>query len=211
MNLKVKICGVTRPEDAVAAVDLGADLLGLNFWPGSPRCLDLSRAREIAETVRGQALLVGVFVDQPEDELRRIDEAVGLDLLQLHGDEAPEAAARFGHRALKAFRVGERFDPERLTEYPSCWGFLFDRLRPGAYGGTGEPWRYEEVRGLLTRRPVLVAGGITPETVRRVAARCSPWGVDVCSGVESAPGIKDRERMRKLFEEVRYGQATATA
>jgi phosphoribosylanthranilate isomerase len=211
---KVKICGVTRVEDAVAAVELGASLLGLNFWPGSPRFLDVRRASEIAAAVRGRALLVGVFVNQPEQAIRRADQEVGLDLLQLHGDEGPADAAPFGGRAIKAFRVAERFDGALLAGYPSCWGFVFDRLRPGAYGGTGEGWRYEEVRDLPTRRPVLVAGGVTPETVGQVVARCTPWGVDVCSGVETAPGVKSSELMKQLFEEIeemRNGQETATA
>jgi phosphoribosylanthranilate isomerase len=204
---RVKICGVTRAEDAVAAVELGADLLGLNFWPGSPRALDLEQGFRIAEEVRGRVLLVGVFVDQPAAFLERAREEVGLDLLQLHGDEGPERLAVHGGHAVKAFRIGDRFDPAALADYPSCWGFLFDRRRAGSYGGTGEGWSYELVRGLPTRRPALVAGGVAPGRVRQVVERARPWGIDVCSGVESAPGIKDRELMRRLFEEVRDAQA----
>jgi len=223
----IKICGVTRPEDAALAVRLGADLLGLNFHPPSPRYLDpsrdLARLREIAAAASG-ATLVGVFVNRSPAEVEETAAAVGLDLVQLHGDEGPDVAARFGARAVKAFRQAKPPDRGELARYPQAWGFLFDappRPRPAGggpalpdpYGGTGQSWDHGVLRALTSDggaalgRPVLVAGGIRPGTARAALAASGAAGIDVCSGVESAPGVKDAELMTRLFEEVRHGRA----
>lgn len=139
----VKICGVTRADDALAAVELGADLLGLNFYPPSPRFLSVEAAREVAAAVAGRVPLVGVFVDRPRDEIEAIAESVGLDLVQLHGDETAAEVAALGARAIQVFRVDpalgdriERLSPAILEPYPEAWGFLFD-VRDRRYGGTG--------------------------------------------------------------------------
>lgn len=214
----VKICGVTNPADAVAAVELGADLVGLNFHPPSPRFVATERAAEIATALRRAARerpearpvrLVGVFVDLPRREVLAIDAAVGLDLVQLHGDETAEEVAAFGARALQVFRL----PPALLTAaaptpadldallaaHPAAWGFLFDVRHESLYGGTGQSWRWSAVAGLGDPRPRLVAGGIGPQNARRALAESGAAGVDVCSGVESAPGVKDRGRMARLF------------
>lgn len=202
----IKICGVTRPEDAVAAVELGADLLGLNFYGGSSRCVELARAREIAAAVGRRRPLVGVFVDAPLGVIEESVEAVGLDLVQLHGDEAPELAAALGPQAIRAFRVGEGLDAAALDAYPGVWGFLFDGGGTGLYGGSGREWGWGRLAGLRTAKPWLVAGGIRPGNARRALTASGAHGVDVCTGVESAPGRKDRSRMERLFEEVHHGQ-----
>jgi phosphoribosylanthranilate isomerase len=206
----VKICGVTRVEDARRAVSLGADLIGLNFHPPSPRALGPERAREIVDAVAGSgALLAGVFVDLPGDEIEALAAAVGLDLVQLHGREDPETARRFGRRAIQVFRRPSPPAAGELASYGDVWGFLFDAPPPaggGPYGGTGRTWDHGALRGVATDRPVLVAGGIGPGSARRALEVSGARGVDVCSGVESAPGIKDHELMRRLFEEVRHGQ-----
>ena len=217
----VKICGVTRPEDAALAAALGADLLGLNFHPPSPRYLDprrdLPRLREIAAAAAGVAL-VGVFVDLPPGEIEEIAAAASLDLVQLHGDQGSETVARFGARAVKVFRQSAPPPAAELARYPDAWGFLFDAPRraldPGAadsFGGTGESWDHGVLRELCSEgaggRPVLVAGGIRPGNARAALAASGARGIDVCSGVESAPGVKDAELMRRLFEEVRHGEA----
>lgn len=208
----VKICGVTSAEDAVAAVELGADLVGLNFHPPSPRFVATERAAEIAAAARRSATrpvrLVGVFVDLPRREILAIDAAVGLDLVQLHGDEAADEVAAFGPRALQVFRLPPAAAPPaaeleaRLAAHPDAWGFLFDVRHESLYGGTGESWRWSAVAGLRDPRPRLVAGGIGPRNVRRALAESGAAGVDVCSGVESAPGIKDRARLERLFAEL---------
>ena len=229
----VKICGVTRPQDAVAAIELGADLLGLNFYAGSPRCLidpedgpdrALEPARRLVRAARGAVasaarppvLLVGVFVNEDPERVEEIAGALELDLVQLHGDEEPAAVARFGDRAIRVFRSTEPPAAEELERTPEAWGFLFDVPRGSAsaasgsprderYGGTGEQWQYEMLRTLEAERPVLVAGGVRPGNARRALDLSGADGVDVCSGVEGAPGIKDPDRMRRLFEEVRHG------
>lgn len=213
----VKICGVTSPADAVAAVELGADLVGLNFHPPSPRHVATERAAEIAAAVRRAAReradewpvrLVGVFVDLPRREVLAIDAAVGLDLVQLHGDETADEVAAFGSRALQVFRLPPATPPAPaeldalLAAHPAAWGFLFDVRHESLYGGTGESWRWSAVAGLGDPRPRLVAGGIGPQNARRALAESGAAGVDVCSGVESAPGVKDRALMARLFAEL---------
>ncbi len=198
----VKICGVTRREDAERAAELGADLLGLNFYPPSPRCLAPARAREIADAVRGAVRLVGVFVDRDPRQVEAIGREVGLDLFQFHGDEGPAELARFAGRAIKVFRVRGGLAAAALEPYPDVWGFLVESRHPG-YGGAGERWEYESIAGLEAAKPLLVSGGIGPGTAREVLARSRADGVDVCSGVESAPGVKDPERLAALIREVR--------
>jgi phosphoribosylanthranilate isomerase len=211
--MRVKVCGVTRPEDAALAVELGADVLGINFWPHSPRAVSPGQAREVADAARGRALLVGVFVDQPPVAVAAAVEAAGLDLVQLHGDEEPETLrelARAGvvaGKTIRAFRVGASFDAAEATApWQACWGFLFDAARPGLYGGTGAEWSWRRVAGAAPGRRVLVAGGIAPGRLRARLANAGewrPWGIDVCSGVERSPGRKDPAKLRALLEEVR--------
>jgi phosphoribosylanthranilate isomerase len=155
-------------------------------------------------------LLVGVFVDQGVDFVSRALSEVGLDLAQLHGDETAEDYDALAARAVKAFRLGDRFDPAVAAPFADCWGYLLDAARPGLYGGTGEPWRWESAAGALPGRRLLLAGGVAPGRVAALATAWRrrtggelPWGIDVCSGVESAPGIKDAARLRALFAEVR--------
>jgi len=210
--VRVKVCGVTSVADALMAVDLGANLLGLNFYPRSPRLVAVPLAAEIAAAVRARAAgvaLVGVFVGAALEELRRIDRAVGLDLLQFHGDEEPEALARFGGRAIKVWRWERRPTAAELSRFDSGWGFLLDRKDRdgGLYGGAGVGWDYAEAADLPTSKPVLLAGGVGPHNVRAAIAAARPWGVDVCSRVESAPGVKDRGLLEALFREIRDGEA----
>ncbi len=197
--MAVKICGLTRPQDAELAVQLGAKYLGLNFWPGSPRCLSIEAAREIASTVSGRAQLVGVFVAQPPREVAEIERSVGLDLLQFHGDEPAEQLAPWGSRAIKVIRVEGEPTSSPLAEFRDVWGFLFDVKHP-AYGGTGETWNYRSLRKLDLGRPYWVAGGIGPANAREALEVSGAFGVDVCSGVESSPGVKSSRSMTKLFE-----------
>ncbi|MCP4203981.1 MAG: phosphoribosylanthranilate isomerase [bacterium] len=200
-NVRIKICGITCVEDAEAAVDLGADFIGLNFWSKSPRRLEAVRGREIAEAVRGRTSLVGVFVNQAQPEVEKVATTVGLDLIQFHGDETPEDLVPWGERAMKAVRFSGELDPEALDDYKTVWGFLIEPQRD-SYGGTGRSWNYSKARRLPRHKPFLLAGGLRPENVGQAIEACSPWGVDVCSGIESEPGVKDAQAMWKFFSEV---------
>ncbi len=217
--VKVKVCGVTDPANALAAAEMGAEYLGLNFYPGSPRFVDLERAVEIADAVRGRTRLVGVFVDAPGAEVERIAGRVGLDLVQFSGSEGPDAVAPFAGRAIKAFRTGGLPGGEELDAYGALWGVLIDTPHARLYGGTGIAWDYgslaDSVGGLgglgeLAGRRLFLAGGIGPDNVRSAVAAARPWAVDVCSRVESAPGIKDLELLRRLFQEVMHHGETPT-
>lgn len=203
---RVKICGITRPEDAVLAADLGADYLGLNFSPMSPRCISIERGREIAEAVEGRVRLVGVFVDQPAEEIAEISDRVGLDHIQLCGDESAVLLGRFAGRATKAFRTGSDPGPEVLAPYQGAWALLVDASHAGLYGGTGVAWSYEAVAPLARDHRLFLAGGLGPDNVRHALAACRPFAVDVCSRIESAPGVKDPERLRRFLSEVKHAQ-----
>lgn len=188
----IKICGVTRPEDAAFAAQVGADWLGLNFWPRSRRVIDRSRAVEVAAAARAARAdvgLVGVFVDQPIEEVTALIEAVGLDFVQLHGDEPPDYVRRLGRRAIKAIPLARPSDVDRLDDY-SCATFLVDTPSPGR-GGSGERGDWELARRAAELHRVILAGGLTPDNVAEAVATVAPHGVDSASGVESTPGRKE--------------------
>lgn len=209
MTTKVKVCGVIDPDNAWMAVNLGADFLGLNFYPRSPRFVGPGRAQEIAEAVRGRTTLVGVFVNAPLPEIEETVERVGLDLVQLSGDEEPDPFAQLASRSIKVFRTGGDPGDEALAPWADGWGLLFDAPHGSLYGGTGNTWGYNTVsriRDRLAGRRVFLAGGLGPDNVRQAIEAARPFAVDVCSRVESAPGIKDPELLRRLFEEVRNAQ-----
>lgn len=202
----VKICGVTRVEDALLAVELGADLIGLNFWPRSPRSLSLDKARPIVEAVRGQAHTVGVWVDPTRQQVHEIDEELSLDLHQFHGDKTRQGFEWLPGRVIKAIRLGRDRQPLGLEEYDAAWGFLFDCAPADVHGGTGNSWSYERIADLETSKPVLLAGGLGPDNVAQAIADSGADIVDVCSGVESAPGIKDPVLLQRFLREVRNVQ-----
>src|SRR3954454_20996817 len=163
MGVKVKICGVTDPANALAAVEMGADYLGLNFYPASPRFLTLARAREIADAVRGRVPLVGVFVNASRDEIAETVEKVGLDLVQFSGDEGPEAVAPFLERAIKVFRAARLPGREELAAWSAVWAVLIDAPHRSLYGGTGAGLAYDEGyedRSVLAGLRLFLAGGI---------------------------------------------------
>jgi len=203
MSVHVKICGLTTLSDATAAWRAGADLLGFIFVAGSPRCVTPARAADIVRGLRGEgcdAPAVGVFAGMPIDEVRRTAEAVGLDLVQLHGDETPAQAAEAGRPVIMARRVRDRVPWEDLARY-EAWAYLLDSHVPGRLGGTGRAWDYgvaAEGRPEGTR--VILAGGLDPDNVVAAVRAVRPWGVDVATGVEIAPGRKDAARMVQFVQ-----------
>jgi phosphoribosylanthranilate isomerase len=195
--LCVKVCGITRAADAVAAIEAGADLLGFNFYTKSPRYITPAAAAPIIALLPRQVLAVGIFVDAARAEVEAALATAKLGLLQFHGDE-PDAYCRgFAVPAMKALRIASFADLERAAApYPDGW-LLADAADPKRYGGTGRALPIEPVARDLARR-LFVAGGLAPDTVTDVVRRLRPLGVDVCSGVERAPGIKDHALLREF-------------
>jgi phosphoribosylanthranilate isomerase len=195
--LCVKICGITRAADAAAAIEAGADLLGFNFYPASPRYITPERAAPIVRMLPRQVLAVGIFVNAEPGVVRRTIDATGIALLQLHGDEPPEFCRAFAVPAIKALRVARLADLDGAARPYSDEWLLADTADPLYFGGTGRSLPPEPVPSALARR-LFVAGGLSPECVAEVVRRLRPLGVDVCSGVESSPGVKDRARLLRF-------------
>ncbi len=202
LGLGVKICGITRAEDAALAVELGARFLGLNFYPPSPRVLTPDAAKRVVDPVRGKVRLVGVFVNRPAGEVETIDREVGLDFLQFHGDESPAYLAGFGERAIKVVRTRGELTGFDARLFPRVPAFLFDVAAQGVYGGSGRAWDYGALAPLALSTPYFVAGGIGPDNAARALQQSGAAGLDVCSGVEQAPGLKDRVKLELLMKEV---------
>ncbi|MGH2862980.1 MAG: phosphoribosylanthranilate isomerase [Solirubrobacteraceae bacterium] len=203
---KIKFCGITREQDAELAVSLDAWAVGMIMWPGSSRAVPLDRAAGLAAMLKRRAEVVGVFVNPTLDEVAAIADAVGFTMLQLHGQEGPvfcaEVARRTGCRVIKAARVQGRADIQALAAYHTDF-HLLDSYRAGLPGGTGETFAWglaAEHRRIAPpkgqRVPLILSGGLAPENVADGIAAVRPFAVDVASGVESAPGYKDGERMR---------------
>ncbi|MFZ1907505.1 MAG: phosphoribosylanthranilate isomerase [Burkholderiales bacterium] len=202
MRTRVKICGITRAEDARAACEAGADAIGLVFYPASPRFLSHERARMLRDGLPAFVTAVALFVDPSRDEVERVIERVRPGALQFHGDEPPEFCERFGLPYLKACRVKEGVDLlEYLQPYIGASGWLADAYVE-AYGGTGTSFDWSVVPRQRPR-PLILSGGLTTENVRDAIRRVQPWGVDVSSGVESAKGIKDSAKIAAFMAEVR--------
>jgi indole-3-glycerol phosphate synthase/phosphoribosylanthranilate isomerase len=201
----VKICGITRLEDALAATDAGADFLGFVFHPASRRFIEPSRAGEIVGALRSRhkapPQIVGVFVDRSAAEINSIAAAVGLDLVQLHGDEPPELIEKIDRPVIRAIRVAANV-AQRCQFRNSEW-LLFDTATDAGFGGTGQTFDWRLLGGWVTSQRFFVAGGITPANVGELIESLHPDGIDVSSGVEAAPGIKDREKLAALFAEIR--------
>jgi phosphoribosylanthranilate isomerase len=201
MGLRIKICGVTTPEDAAACVSLGVDWLGLNFVPSSPRAIDLATATRIREAVRGRAELVGVVADRDEAALQSLRQAAGLDRLQLHGNEPPELVRRLAPFAFKALRIGGAADVALAETFSGV--LLLDAKVPGVLGGSGRTLDLSLVMNLAKTRKVVLAGGLTPSNVAVAVRTVKPWGVDVASGVERSPRVKDLDKVRAFVESAR--------
>lgn len=205
----VKVCGFTRAEDAIAAVEVGVDLLGLNFAAKSPRRIDLDTGRDLTGAIRRAARgrtskrpvrTVAVMVNPSETEVREIIKVLDPDILQFHGEESTDFCQRFDHPFMKAFRLDSPEDTRPIPEYlgPPAVGFLIDAWVQGAHGGTGHKLSHETARIALQHPRGFLAGGLTPLNAYEIVRALHPFGVDVASGVEVEPGVKDRMLMQRF-------------
>jgi phosphoribosylanthranilate isomerase len=194
----VKICGITRLEDAEAAVGAGAGAIGFIFWPASPRFIDPHRARVIAAALPPFVTPVGVFVNQSLDYVNGVASLVRLGVVQLHGDESPQFANAVARPVMKAVSIGKA----DVRLWPARVRLLLDVHDPITRGGTGRTIDWTAAAAIASEREIVLAGGLRPENVADAVARVRPYGIDVSSGVERSPGIKDHERLRALFEAV---------
>jgi phosphoribosylanthranilate isomerase len=205
-RVKVKICGIRTLEEAEASIEAGADALGFNFWPKSSRFITPEDARKIVERIP-RSFAVGVFVNEDKSRIIEIASGVGLNAVQLHGDESPEFCSALGEvKTIKALRVDREFDVELIKKYPVN-AVLLDTAIKGSYGGTGKSFDWAIAREAKRFARIILAGGLTVENVARAILEVRPSAVDVCSGVESAPGRKDLNKLRELLNEVARANA----
>jgi len=200
---KIKICGIKNLSDALAALDAGADLIGFNFYLKSPRYIEVGRCRDIMSVMRkhGHITYVGVFVNASVGEIRATMETCGLSLAQLHGDETSEMLNSLDNKAFKAFRgIPENINGFSRQDAPA---FLVDAAVKGIYGGSGVTADWQGAAELAKEYPLLLAGGLTPENVAGALRQVRPWGVDVASGVEFAPGEKDPGKIKAFVKAVK--------
>lgn len=201
--VRVKICGITRVEDALAAAAAGADAIGLVFYAKSPRAVDIEQAREILAALPPFVTTVGLFVDAERSELERILASVPLDLLQFHGDESVQQCEAFGRPYIKALRVKAGDDiAAQVARYPSAQGILLDAYVEGVPGGTGEAFDWSLIPQALSK-PLILAGGLRPDNVADAVSRVRPYAVDVSGGVEASKGVKDVEKVGAFIRAAR--------
>ena len=203
---KVKICGITNYDDAAAAMGMGADLLGFNFYAKSPRYIAPEKAQRIISKLPAFIDVVGVFVNSSLEETRAIADQCQLDWVQLHGDEDPEFCRWLAYdsaKTMKAFRIKEAKDLQKVDDF-STDAVLLDAYDPSRYGGTGVTFDWNII-GHIGKR-VFLAGGINPDNAA-AAVELGIYGIDVCSGIESRPGKKDHKKMKKLFDNIRHLRA----
>jgi phosphoribosylanthranilate isomerase len=199
---RVKICGITRLEDALAAVAAGADALGFVFYPESPRAVSVEQAAEIICQLPPFVSSVGLFVNENRAVIEATVAACGIDLIQLHGDETPEECLFPGRRVIKALRLKDAASLARAADFKVC-ALLLDAWSAQVYGGSGETFDWRLLKNFAARQPVILAGGLTPENVAAAVTAVRPYAVDVSSGVECVPGRKDHVKMAEFIRQVR--------
>ena len=208
----VKICGIKNIKDALVAVDAGADMLGFNFYPKSVRFIELEVCSKIVNSLKAMGktvISVGVFVNEKPEQIQDVMETCGLDLAQLSGDEPPEDLTFLENKAFKAVRPKSMDEADKqLQKYTrdKAPALLVDAHVKGAYGGTGETGDWALAQYMTKQKPILLAGGLNPDNVASAVAAVDPWGVDVASGVESSPGIKDASKIAIFIKAARSGE-----
>jgi phosphoribosylanthranilate isomerase len=211
--IQIKICGVTNARDAKTCVELGAQMIGLNFYPQSPRYIEPKVGRQINEALPTHIDAVGVFVSGNADEIRRTANAATVDCVQLHGDFSPEVARELARefRVIRVFSTHPQFRPEDVASFPHC-DVLLDAYHPELRGGTGQTCDWSAARATLRfSRFLILSGGLNPKNVASAIKAVTPHAVDVCSGVESAPGVKDRRAITDFIAAVRATERTLAA
>lgn len=206
-RVRIKICGITRAEDALAAIRLGADAIGLVFYPDSPRAVSIDRARMISDMLPPFVTRVGLFVNASGDEINKVLQAVALDLLQFHGEEEPSECARYSKPYIKAVRMCDGVDvPGAAQRYAGASALLLDAYVKGRHGGTGATFNWSSIPAKVGK-PIILAGGLTAVNVANAIRQSLPYAVDVSGGVESGKGIKDARKMAEFIREVRYAES----
>jgi phosphoribosylanthranilate isomerase len=206
MRTRVKICGITREQDALAAVQAGADAIGLVFYPPSPRYVTPEQASAITRRLPPFVTVVGLFVNADPETISASSRAGRVSLIQFHGQECPEYCAQHGLPWVKAIRMKDDLDLERVArDYAGAAALLLDAYRPGMPGGTGETFDWQRIPPHLAER-VILAGGLNPDNVAEAVRRVRPYAVDVSGGVEAEPGIKDAARIAEFMRGVQVGQ-----
>ena len=204
LQIKVKICGMTQLKDALFAVEQGVDAVGFIFYKKSPRAVTMKTVREIITKLPPLVDTVGVFVNESAERVNKIANYCGLDLVQLHGEESPAFCRKIHRRVIKAFRVKDLQSIKQLEKFPVS-GFLLDTFSDDLHGGTGKTFDWNLALPAKKMGPVILAGGLTPRNILQAVRQVRPYGVDVCSGVEKSPGIKDLEKVRAFLKNIRSG------
>jgi phosphoribosylanthranilate isomerase len=209
-RIRVKICGITNPRDAMAAIDCGADAIGLNFYPRSKRFIAIDSARDWIETLPSKICKVAILVDPTLEEATRIGKLPFIDALQLHGQESPEFCQRLSEGGIRFAKAMAVVNSKSLADLPSfsTQTFVLDSAVGGEFGGSGKTLSWSVARNFVERHPdfrIILAGGLTPENVGGAIDEVRPFGIDVSSGVESSPGCKDAARMQAFISAARTG------
>jgi phosphoribosylanthranilate isomerase len=210
---QIKICGVTNANDARACVELGVDMIGFNFYKKSPRYIEPTVVRGILNALPAETCAVGVFVDADAEEIRKLAKTAGVRCVQLHGETTPEVCSGLARdfRVIRAFRTDPRFHPEQATAFRDC-DVLIDAYHPELRGGTGETCDWSAARATLPfTRFLILSGGLNAQDVGRAIAAVTPHAVDVCSGVESAPAVKDHRKLEQFISAVRAAERSLRA